>query len=613
MYSNRSFSAGTQRQDGRPGELQGVSRTVRYRLSQARQSNRRSVYLLPVLLDRELASTPDGGGGESVLSLPLGTSSVLENLLRQLARHRHRTTLVVSTGGAARYQRWCNPSEPDGYRVITPAQLAEVFTTCETTDYLAFVHLRYWPSLGHQFGNLAGRLARFRGALHAIALPPTASAAWEQIVCDAAGQVRRVQRLYDTMSWPDAAASWLLYSLVPAHVLSEEDADSPMRLRSRLAARGVLTQDVPLDSSVHDLTDPAGILSLSEQAIQDALRRRPRDGYVLRGPEVLVGRDCRIHPSVRPVGPVVIQQGVTIEEGAQIVGPAVLGAGSRVRRGAIVNGSLLGFGATAPPRAIIAQQVLLADGRQLSGAGGSNGWSVRRESAYVVRSDGKGDQHPRPVPVSHRRGLLGRAAKRALDVAGASIGLILLSPLFLLVAALIKLTSPGRVFFVHQRERMGGVEFPCVKFRSMVEDAHLKQRELYGQSELDGPQFKLRCDPRETTVGRWLRRTNIDELPQLFNVLVGHMSLVGPRPSPFRENQICVSWREARLSVRPGITGLWQVCRDADRSQGGFHEWIYYDLAYVRNQSFWLDIKILVATILTGGRWRLPVSWFIKE
>jgi lipopolysaccharide/colanic/teichoic acid biosynthesis glycosyltransferase len=188
-----------------------------------------------------------------------------------------------------------------------------------------------------------------------------------------------------------------------------------------------------------------------------------------------------------------------------------------------------------------------------------------------------------------------------------------LSPLFLLVAALIKLTSPGRVFFVHQRERMGGVEFPCVKFRSMVEDAHLKQRELYGQSELDGPQFKLRCDPRETTVGRWLRRTNIDELPQLFNVLVGHMSLVGPRPSPFRENQICVSWREARLSVRPGITGLWQVCRDADRSQGGFHEWIYYDLAYVRNQSFWLDIKILVATILTGGRWRLPVSWFIKE
>ena len=112
----------------------------------------------------------------------------------------------------------------------------------------------------------------------------------------------------------------------------------------------------------------------------------------------------------------------------------------------------------------------------------------------------------------------------------------------------------------------------------MTADAHRQQRQLYRSNQVDGPQFKLKEDPRVTRVGRLLRVTNLDEIPQLINVLRGQMSLVGPRPSPFRENQICVPWRRARLSVRPGITGLWQVCRDEDRTEGDFHEWIYYDL-----------------------------------
>ena len=103
-------------------------------------------------------------------------------------------------------------------------------------------------------------------------------------------------------------------------------------------------------------------------------------------------------------------------------------------------------------------------------------------------------------------------------------------------------------------------------------------------NEVDGPQFKMDGDPRVTRVGAWLRRVSLDELPQLFNIVLGHMSFVGPRPSPFRENQICIPWREARLSVRAGISGLWQVCR-AERSAGDFHQWIHYDLLYVRNMS----------------------------
>ena len=105
--------------------------------------------------------------------------------------------------------------------------------------------------------------------------------------------------------------------------------------------------------------------------------------------------------------------------------------------------------------------------------------------------------------------------------------------------------------------------------------------------------------------------TNIDELPQLLNVLRGDMSLIGPRPSPFRENQICVPWRNARLSVRPGITGLWQVCRH-DRSAGDFHQWIYFDMLYARHVSYWLDFRILAATFLTfAGRWSVPLHWMI--
>jgi hypothetical protein len=120
-------------------------------------------------------------------------------------------------------------------------------------------------------------------------------------------------------------------------------------------------------------------------------------------------------------------------------------------------------------------------------------------------------------------------------------------------------------------------------------------------------------DPRVTRLGHWLRKFSLDEIPQLFNVLLGQMSFVGPRPSPFRENQMCVPWREARLSVLPGITGLWQVCRH-DRSFGDFHQWIYYDLLYVRHMAPLVDLKILVATAITlGGKTSVPLDWILDR
>ena len=151
------------------------------------------------------------------------------------------------------------------------------------------------------------------------------------------------------------------------------------------------------------------------------------------------------------------------------------------------------------------------------------------------------------------------------------------------------------VFFAHRRETIGGREFPCLKFRSMYRDAEKMKQQMTEVNLADGPQVYFAWDPRVTKVGRFLRKTRLDELPQFFNVLRGQMSVVGPRPSPFKENQFCPAWREARLSVRPGITGLWQVKRTR-RAGTDFQEWIKYDIEYVETRTFWLDMKIIWKT-----------------
>jgi lipopolysaccharide/colanic/teichoic acid biosynthesis glycosyltransferase len=191
------------------------------------------------------------------------------------------------------------------------------------------------------------------------------------------------------------------------------------------------------------------------------------------------------------------------------------------------------------------------------------------------------------------------------------VGLLLLSPLLLLIALLVKLGSRGPVLYRDRREGRGGRAFDCLKFRTMSAGADAQQRELRAANQVDGPQFKMARDPRVTRLGRVLRRLSLDELPQLLNVLRLEMSLVGPRPSPFRENQLCIPWRDGRLSVRPGITGLWQVCRNR-RAQGDFHQWIHFDLLYVRHMSFLVDLKILAATLVTlAGQWPVPLPWIV--
>jgi len=185
--------------------------------------------------------------------------------------------------------------------------------------------------------------------------------------------------------------------------------------------------------------------------------------------------------------------------------------------------------------------------------------------------------------------------KRIMDCIGSGIGLLLLSPLFLLMAILIKRESAGPVLFSQTRIGKDGAEFRCWKFRSMFQDAEQRKQELLQQNEMaGGVTFKMKDDPRITRVGRFIRKASIDELPQLWNVFNGDMSLVGPRPPVPQEVAQYTAHERQRLAVKPGITCIWQV---SGRSDIPFSEQVLLDIEYIQSRSLWLDISLLLRTI----------------
>jgi exopolysaccharide biosynthesis polyprenyl glycosylphosphotransferase len=184
--------------------------------------------------------------------------------------------------------------------------------------------------------------------------------------------------------------------------------------------------------------------------------------------------------------------------------------------------------------------------------------------------------------------------KRLMDISGSLCGLVLLSPLLLSAAVLVKSTSAGPVFFIQERMGLRGRRFKLYKFRTMVKDAEKKLEELRHLNEVDGPVFKMRKDPRLTPIGRFLRKSSIDELPQLWNVFKGEMSLVGPRPPISAEVEKYDRWQRRRLSMRPGLTCLWQI---SGRSELDFDTWMKLDLKYIENWSLTLDLIILLKTV----------------
>lgn len=207
--------------------------------------------------------------------------------------------------------------------------------------------------------------------------------------------------------------------------------------------------------------------------------------------------------------------------------------------------------------------------------------------------DFEGDQYIATYTASSE--LWPRTVKRAFDVVVATLALVGLFPLLVVVAIAVRLSSPGPILFRQERIGLNKRRFTMLKFRSMIHNAELLMPELEKCNEASGPVFKIRNDPRITSIGKLLRRSSIDELPQLLNVLAGDMSLVGPRPLPIRDFEgFREDWQRRRFSIKPGITCLWQV---GGRSDLSFEEWMALDLKYMDEWSLWLDLKILTRTV----------------
>jgi len=564
------------------------------------------VKIFPVLLDSQPAYLQCLMGHHSLLLMPLGRETMLDHLGRRLAALTSYAPLILTTFAPGEtYRNALRYSSVTVDAVLPSQRFEERLWSYEPSDWLLIVDPRRFPARGFDPALLLAKAdLHFQGVTHLVTLDSSAEGTREYVQTDPDGRVRRIQRYYEAVTWP--FASEVSATLLPAActlLLAGAPFTSLAQLRHTLASLGVPSRDVPVPMKTFDLGDERGLLGLSERFTIE-LARDGREGWPANGVASDHGDGAALHPSARLVGPVVVHPGAMIHADATVIGPAVVGARAWVGPGAVVAQSLVAPGTVVPENTLVRHQVWLgytALMQQGPGRRASDGQRLtsRSGSAPVEMRDD-------PPP-----GIAYFFLKRWLDAALAGAGLIALSPLLLLTALLVKLTSRGSIFYGDQREGRGGRVFQCWKFRTMRTGADAQQRQLYAKNEMDGPQFKLKDDPRVTPLGRWLRRLNIDELPQFANVVCGQMSLVGPRPSPFRENQVCVPWRQARLSVRPGITGLWQLCRD-DRNGGDFHQWIHYDVLYVRHLSLWTDLKILAATLLTlGGRWRVPPSWLV--
>jgi lipopolysaccharide/colanic/teichoic acid biosynthesis glycosyltransferase len=313
--------------------------------------------------------------------------------------------------------------------------------------------------------------------------------------------------------------------------------------------------------SVYDRSADHDLMALTRKLVQ--VWRRP-DSTIRRAVHAdaaaWADTDAEVSKSVRYVGPVWIGAGRRITQETSVVGPSVLWDAPEAR-----------------PRVETIE------------------WDNIEPT----------DSFTRPLQ-KRSRSSFSAAVKRMFDLSFAAVVLLITLPLYPLVMLAIWLEDGRPFFFAHYRETRGGREFPCIKFRSMRKDAEEIKQRLREENQSDGPQFFMKHDPRLTLVGRFIRATNIDELPQFINVLLGHMSVVGPRPSPRAENQCCPAWREARLSVRPGVTGLWQVNRTR-RPGMDFQEWIRYDIEYVETSSWRLDFAIIWQTlqlVIRGGTGR---------
>jgi lipopolysaccharide/colanic/teichoic acid biosynthesis glycosyltransferase len=409
--------------------------------------------------------------------------------------------------------------------------------------------------LGHDvlvdfpIGGILRSLAWLRPQAARIRLIDRAKAPYtEHVIADNDGRFRSFERIYSQRGI-NTSQVWITPSRTVAR--------SWHAARSARHGSTNLSSSVPADKT-HIVKIAGNIFDARDDDTLEDYRRHILSNFkdpatVVEGvyqPShgVWIHETCDIHPEARIVGPVWLGAGHRLDKGETLVGPAII-----------------------PDEPLISPEP------------GPIDWLAVTHSGWRLMPSF------RPRPLWH-------ISKRLFDIA-VSLGVLAVTlPFYPIICFLIMREDGGSPFFIHRRQRFGGRTFGCIKFRTMKLNAEEIKQKLLAENQADGPQFFMENDPRLLRHGGWMRRYKVDEFPQFINVLLGHMSIVGPRPSPDKENQYCPAWREARLSVRPGITGLWQVSSER-KPQTDFQEWIRYDLEYVQRNSWRLDLAIIVATI----------------
>lgn len=429
----------------------------------------------------------------------------------------------------------------------------------------------------------------------AVTASPELLAYGEQVRLTPDNQLVGYRRLYtDSMAPMPLPIDW------PHHVFVRPEAlglivdggllSSFGTLVEKYRAQGLEVQGLAAAGLAFDLESGDGLLALCRMA----LGRSKHLGAGLPSVNERGLPPCPGAPDISPrsrlVGPVLLGKRVVIEPEAVVVGPSVLCNDSRVHQSAVVDSSIVGGGMSVEANQVLRNRIMVTP--ELCPAKG--------RTTLAWRGDTKPECTDMPRQEVFRawpRLSYAGCFKRIADIIVATIVLVLFAPVIPFIALAVKISSSGPVFFKDRRQGLHGRSFDCIKFRTMRAGSDKIQEKLRFVSEVDGPQFKMADDPRITAVGHFLRETYLDEIPQFFNVLRGQMSVVGPRPSPESENTLCPSWRDARLSVRPGITGLWQTCRTREPLKD-FQEWIHYDTQYVRELSPRLDLWICWRTFI---------------
>jgi len=435
---------------------------------------------------------------------------------------------------------------------------------------------------------IAPVLADTSVAVVAVTVTPALAAYRERVRLTQENRLVGYRRLYgDSVEPMPLPGDW------PHHLFVKPDVvdgllvnglprDWPV-LVERCRSRGWGIKSISVAGAAFDLNSEDGLLSLSRTVLGRTPASVGEAGSRRSQVASLPSDSAHVSSRSRLIGPVWLGPGAKVEPQAVVIGPSILCEDSVVRAGSVVDSSIVGSESTLGQDEVLRNAILVKDkvlagsASVLAATAGSREGTGAAESGHVFRT----------WPAFS----YARLGKRVADIIAAVGVLILFAPIIPFIALAVKVSSPGPVFFRDKRQGRHGKLFDCLKFRTMRAGADKMQDKLRFVSEVDGPQFKMADDPRITTVGRFLRETYLDEIPQFFNVLMGEMSVVGPRPSPESENTLCASWRDARLSIRPGITGLWQICRTREPLKD-FQEWIHYDTKYVRELSLWTDLWV---------------------